>query len=170
MWLLFSLLPSPLFSSPLHRLYFCSRQFTLAVSMTTNRNFPSHLMRVHFTASASKTAPASHVTNCLCHALVLQPPFLGKKKEYTLFLPSPLQPMSLSLSSELQPASFFKASRWPRGHACHVESQSLISQSLLWYYGWVEMSPMYGVIRAENDVCNCTERLRMYRVPAAVRV
>ncbi len=83
------LLSSPLLSSPLlfsHsisstllHLYFCSRQFTLAVSMTTNRNFPSHLMRVHFTASASKTAPASRVTNCLCHALVLQPPFLPTK-------------------------------------------------------------------------------------------
>lgn len=32
------------------------------------------------------------------------------------------------------------------------------------------MSPMYGVIRAENDVSNCTERLRMCRVPVAVCV
>ncbi len=81
--LLFSLLSLSLFShsisSTLLHLYLCSRQFTLAVSMTTNRNFPSHLMRVHFTASASKTAPASCVTNCLCHALVLQPPFLPTK-------------------------------------------------------------------------------------------
>ncbi len=74
-----SLLFSHSISSTLLHLYLCSRQFTLAVSMTTNRNFPSHLMRVHFTASASKTAPASCVTNCLCHALVLQPPFLPTK-------------------------------------------------------------------------------------------
>lgn len=94
--------------------------------MTTNRNFPSHLMRVHFTASATKTAPASHVTNCLCHAHVLQPPFLPPKKT---LLPA-LLPMSLSLSSKLEPTSFFKASRWPRGHECHIESRSLVLISL----------------------------------------
>lgn len=81
-------------------------------------------MRVHFTASASKTAPASRVTNCLYHALVLQPPFLPTKK------PSSTHDMSLSLSSKLQPTSFFKASRWPRGHECHIESRSLVLISL----------------------------------------
>lgn len=45
-----------------------------------------------------------------------------------------------------------------------------ISRRLVWYYGWLKMSPMYGVIRAENDVSNCTERPRMCRVPVAVCV
>ncbi len=34
--------------------------------------------------------------------------------------------MSLSLCSKLQPTSFFKASRWPRGPECHIESRSLV--------------------------------------------
>ncbi len=43
-----------------------------------------------------------------------------------------------------------------------------ISRRLVWYYGWVKMSPENRVLRAENDVSNCTERLRMCLVPVAV--
>ncbi len=138
MWLL--LFSSLLFSSLLFSsLLFSSLLFSRSISSpplvfllqdNSHWQFPWQQIEISLHTSCGCISPPVHrrqrpplVSQTVCTMLLCSNLHFSQPKK-------PSSTMSLSLSSKLQPTSFFKASRWPRGHECHIESRSLVLISL----------------------------------------